>query len=328
MQALRRGVDILVATPGRLLDLMEQGHVDLDSVEMLVLDEADRMLDMGFIHDVRAIVAALPASAADAVLLGHDAAARSRSSPTSMLHNPAQRRGRAAVARRSSAIEQSVLSRRAARTSARCSRELLDDTAIDARARLHAHQARRQPRRRAARAAPASTPRRSTATSRQNAARAGARRLQERPARACWSRPTSPRAASTSTTSRTSSTTTCRTCPRATSTASAAPRAPGATAIADLVLRPRRARVPPRHRADDPPSRSRRWRARCGGSGRRRPRSAPAERPERQSRRRRRGGGGEGGRASPAKLGRAMAARPRGGRARIARRRGGLLRGC
>ena len=57
---LRRGVDILVATPGRLLDLMEQGHVVLKHIEHLVLDEADRMLDMGFIRDVRKILAALP----------------------------------------------------------------------------------------------------------------------------------------------------------------------------------------------------------------------------------------------------------------------------
>ncbi|HYO87994.1 MAG TPA: DEAD/DEAH box helicase [Candidatus Limnocylindrales bacterium] len=60
VDALRRGPDILVATPGRLLDLMNQGHVNLKSVEVFVLDEADRMLDMGFIHDVRKIIAALP----------------------------------------------------------------------------------------------------------------------------------------------------------------------------------------------------------------------------------------------------------------------------
>src|SRR5512133_3275616 len=58
--ALRNGVDILVATPGRLLDLMNQGFISLKDVEIFVLDEADRMLDMGFIHDVKKIIASLP----------------------------------------------------------------------------------------------------------------------------------------------------------------------------------------------------------------------------------------------------------------------------
>lgn len=58
--ALKHGTDILIATPGRLLDLMNQKHVDLQHVEILVLDEADRMLDMGFIHDVKRIIAKLP----------------------------------------------------------------------------------------------------------------------------------------------------------------------------------------------------------------------------------------------------------------------------
>ena len=57
---LRRGVDILVATPGRLLDLISQGYVDLSHVQFLVLDEADRMLDMGFIRDIRKILAQIP----------------------------------------------------------------------------------------------------------------------------------------------------------------------------------------------------------------------------------------------------------------------------
>ncbi|MBT3394048.1 MAG: DEAD/DEAH box helicase [Waddliaceae bacterium] len=60
MVRLRQGVDILVATPGRLLDLAGQKSVDLSRVEILVLDEADRMLDMGFIHDIRKIIALLP----------------------------------------------------------------------------------------------------------------------------------------------------------------------------------------------------------------------------------------------------------------------------
>ncbi len=59
--ALRRGVDILVATPGRLLDLMDQGYVKLNDIEYFVLDEADRMLDMGFINDIKKIIAKLPA---------------------------------------------------------------------------------------------------------------------------------------------------------------------------------------------------------------------------------------------------------------------------
>ena len=57
---IKRGVDILVATPGRLLDLQGQGHLDLSTVEILVLDEADRMLDMGFIHDVKKVLALVP----------------------------------------------------------------------------------------------------------------------------------------------------------------------------------------------------------------------------------------------------------------------------
>lgn len=60
VQALKRGVDIVVATPGRLLDLMNQGYVHLNELGIFVLDEADRMLDMGFIHDVKKVIAKLP----------------------------------------------------------------------------------------------------------------------------------------------------------------------------------------------------------------------------------------------------------------------------
>ncbi len=60
IRELERGVDILVATPGRLLDLMSRRHVDLSNIQVFVLDEADRMLDMGFIADVRKVTAALP----------------------------------------------------------------------------------------------------------------------------------------------------------------------------------------------------------------------------------------------------------------------------
>jgi len=62
IQALRRGVDLVVATPGRLIDLMEQRHVDFSALQVLVLDEADRMLDMGFLPAIRRIVAKTPAA--------------------------------------------------------------------------------------------------------------------------------------------------------------------------------------------------------------------------------------------------------------------------
>ncbi len=60
VNALDHGVDILIATPGRLLDLITQKHVSLSDIEIFVLDEADRMLDMGFIHDVKRLIAILP----------------------------------------------------------------------------------------------------------------------------------------------------------------------------------------------------------------------------------------------------------------------------
>ncbi|MFT4523789.1 MAG: ATP-dependent RNA helicase RhlE [Bacteroidia bacterium] len=58
--ALRRGVDVLVATPGRLLDLINQGYISLSNIEYFVLDEADQMLDMGFVHDIKRLIALLP----------------------------------------------------------------------------------------------------------------------------------------------------------------------------------------------------------------------------------------------------------------------------
>lgn len=61
VKALRNGIDILIATPGRLLDLLQQQYIDLSNLEIFVLDEADRMLDMGFVHDVKKIITKLPA---------------------------------------------------------------------------------------------------------------------------------------------------------------------------------------------------------------------------------------------------------------------------
>jgi ATP-dependent RNA helicase RhlE len=87
VQSLRRGTDIIVATPGRLLDLMEQGCADVRGIEVLVLDEADRMLDMGFIHDIRRIVERLPRQR-QTLLFSATMPAEIRQLANSLLHNP------------------------------------------------------------------------------------------------------------------------------------------------------------------------------------------------------------------------------------------------
>jgi ATP-dependent RNA helicase RhlE len=87
VQALRRGVDILVATPGRLLDHSQQKTVDLSEVKILVLDEADRMLDMGFIRDVRRILSLLPKQRQN-LLFSATFSAEIRELAASFLHDP------------------------------------------------------------------------------------------------------------------------------------------------------------------------------------------------------------------------------------------------
>ena len=86
---IKKGVDILVATPGRLLDLHGQGVLDLSGVEILVLDEADRMLDMGFIHDVKKILALLPADK-QSLLFSATFSGDIRELAASLLRNPQQ----------------------------------------------------------------------------------------------------------------------------------------------------------------------------------------------------------------------------------------------
>ena len=86
---LRRGVDILVATPGRLLDLHQQGEVDFRELEILVLDEADRMLDMGFIHDIRRILKLLPERRQN-LMFSATFAREIRDLTGSILHNPVE----------------------------------------------------------------------------------------------------------------------------------------------------------------------------------------------------------------------------------------------
>jgi ATP-dependent RNA helicase RhlE len=89
VQALRKGVDIVVATPGRLLDLMQQGLADLNTVEFFVLDEADRMLDMGFIHDVKKVLAVLPKQK-QSLLFSATFSDTIRELATGLLKNPKQ----------------------------------------------------------------------------------------------------------------------------------------------------------------------------------------------------------------------------------------------
>ncbi len=88
IERLRRGVDILVATPGRLLDHLQQKTVDLSKVEVLVLDEADRMLDMGFIRDIRKVLAALPKQRQN-LLFSATFSDEIKKLADGLLHNPA-----------------------------------------------------------------------------------------------------------------------------------------------------------------------------------------------------------------------------------------------
>ncbi len=100
LTAIASGPEIVVATPGRLLDLVEQRKIDLRSVEILVLDEADRMLDMGFIRDIRKILDLLPAQRQN-LLFSATFAADVKALAATLLHDPAE----VQVARRNSAIE-------------------------------------------------------------------------------------------------------------------------------------------------------------------------------------------------------------------------------
>ncbi|MDX1573112.1 MAG: DEAD/DEAH box helicase [Methylophaga sp.] len=89
MMALRRGVDILIATPGRLMDLYQQNAVRFDTLEVLVLDEADRMLDMGFINDIRKIIALLPRKR-QTLLFSATFSSAIRQLAGSLMQNPAE----------------------------------------------------------------------------------------------------------------------------------------------------------------------------------------------------------------------------------------------
>ena len=251
LKALRRGVDVLVACPGRLTDLIERREVDLDEVEIVVVDEADRMADMGFLPAVQQLLDRTPADPPDAAVLGH-----------------ARRRGRPARA----ALPARPVAPRAARgrPDARATHRFwtvdrgdrVDVTAeIVARRRpddrVLPHQARRRragEEARAARRAQRGDPRQPLA----GPARARARGVRRRQGRTRSSPPTSRRAASTSTTSPASCTSTRRPTSRTTRTARAAPRAPAPNGtVVSLVVAPTSASggaVPARARASVPAS--------------------------------------------------------------------------
>ena len=90
VRALQHGVDIVAATPGRLLDLMRQGHLNLSHVEVLVLDEGDRMLDMGFIHDIRYIVKMVPQKNRQTLLFSATIPREIIELAKTILHNPVE----------------------------------------------------------------------------------------------------------------------------------------------------------------------------------------------------------------------------------------------
>jgi ATP-dependent RNA helicase RhlE len=100
IKMLKHGVDVLVATPGRLLDHMQQGTVNLSKVEILILDEADRMLDMGFIKDIRKVLAALPPKRQN-LLFSATFSDEIKTLADGLLNNPAM----IEVARRNSTVE-------------------------------------------------------------------------------------------------------------------------------------------------------------------------------------------------------------------------------
>ena len=200
VRALRNGPEIVVATPGRLLDHVGQRTIDLSQVEILVLDEADRMLDMGFIRDIRKILALLPAKRQN-LLFSATFSDEIRQLAGGILHEPAT----VQVTPRNTRVRAGRAGRPPGRprAQARAAQPPGQDRRHLAGAGVHPHQARREPARPAARARTASPPPRSTAT------------RASRSACARWptSRPTGPRssspprsppAASTSTRCRTS----------------------------------------------------------------------------------------------------------------------------
>ena len=219
---MARGVDILTATPGRLLDLIGQGHLRLDAIETVVLDEADRMLDMGFIHDVKKIVALLPKQRQTLLFSATMPTAIARLA-AGILRDPV----RVEVTPPSTTVE--LIEQRVAFVERAGKREMLCAMLRDAAlARVLVFTRTRHTANRVAEQLTRADflPRRFTAISRR--VPGSARSKDFAPAMsACWSRLTSRRAASMWMASLMSSITSCRTYPIPMSTALAAPREPG-----------------------------------------------------------------------------------------------------
>ena len=198
-QDVARGVDILVATPGRLIDLIEQRYLTLREVEILVLDEADQMLDLGFIHALKQIVRLLPAKrqtlffSATMPKAIKELADKFLTDPAAGLGRARRDHGRAGRA----ICHLRPAGREAGAADHDAAPRLFRARQYGPRADLHPHQAWRRPGREAARR---QRHRRQRDPRQQEpaAARARAGRVQGRPGRRSWSRPTSPRAASTS----------------------------------------------------------------------------------------------------------------------------------
>ena len=112
ISALRSGCDVLVATPGRLLDLAQQRAVDLSKIQVLVLDEADRMLDMGFIHDIRKIIKLLPSQAPEPAVLRHLLRRHPRAWPSGCCTIRCRSRSRRAMRRSNSSSSAPIACRR------------------------------------------------------------------------------------------------------------------------------------------------------------------------------------------------------------------------
>jgi superfamily II DNA/RNA helicase len=219
VRALQQGIDILVATPGRLIDLLDQRLVNLSEIEFFVLDEADRMLDMGFIEPIRRIAKLLPTKR-QTMLFSATMPKEIRHLADSLLNQPVT----VTVTPVSSAVDRIdqklyfVL--KAQKTQLLV--HLFDTLEMERTVVFTKTKHGSRPR--------ASMPRRSTATRRRTSACAPS--MRSAPAdRRCWWRPTSPRADSTSTTSPMWSTTTCPWSPRRMSTALAVRRARASRAM-------------------------------------------------------------------------------------------------